>query len=111
MTTEDTRRDLSALSEGLGLVPERAGVEGWVREWFAARYGDGNVFNDGAEALTLDGAVAFYAAAVAAERERCAALCRRVGDETRNSEDARSAGRMLANWISTGVPVDPGRSS
>lgn len=47
-------------------------------------------------------------AAVATERKRCAALCRRVADETRNSEDARAAGRMLANWISTGDPNDPG---
>ena len=41
----------------------------------------------------------------ALERQRCASLCRRVADETRNSEVARIAGQMLANWISTGSPM------
>lgn len=45
--------------------------------------------------------------AVAAERERCAGLCKQVADETRNSNDVRAAGRMLAKWISSGNPNDP----
>jgi hypothetical protein len=60
------------LSEGLGPAPERAE---WVRAWFAERYADSGVFDEGAEALPLEAACQLVADAQAAERERCARLC------------------------------------
>ena len=74
----------------------------------ARRYKRASVHDGPGEALTFVSlADERVRQAVALERERCAALCRRVADETRNSEDARAAGRLLANWISTGNPNDP----
>lgn len=86
-----------ALTEGLGPLPEAAMVE-------TNPYGEAGTL----EWYDADQMRAYAAHEVASERKRCAALCRRVADETRNSEDARTAGRMLANWISTGNPNDPG---
>jgi hypothetical protein len=73
MNDNDTTRE--ALSDsaligshaGLGLAPERAE---WVRAWFAERYADSGVFDDGAEALTLEAACQLVADVQAAERER-----------------------------------------
>jgi hypothetical protein len=66
------RREWRGLSEGLGrLTPERAE---WVRAWFAERYADSGVFDDGPEALTLEAACQLVADAQAAERERFNAL-------------------------------------
>jgi hypothetical protein len=67
MMTKDNCPDGSALSEGLGLAPERAE---WVRAWFAERYADSGVFDEGAEALTLEAACQLVADAQAAERQR-----------------------------------------
>jgi hypothetical protein len=70
MTKDVTPREVG-LSEGLGPAPERAE---WVRAWFAKRYADSGVFDDGAEALTLEAACQLVADAQAAERERCSVL-------------------------------------
>ena len=82
------------MSEGLGLAPERAE---WVRAWFAGRYEDLGVFDDGAEALTLEAACQLVSDARAAERERlCAAIkaeddhCCDQGDYMLDSDDCIS---------------------
>ena len=66
MTTGTTPGALGS-NDQLGLATER---EVWVRRWFEQRYQAGDVFHDGAEALTLDGAMQLVADAQAADRER-----------------------------------------
>lgn len=52
----------------------------WVRAWFAEHYNAADVFYDSAEAITLDGAVAFASAVAIAERERLRALLEDLRD-------------------------------
>jgi hypothetical protein len=54
--------------------------EAWVLRWFENRFRAGDVFHDGSEALTLDGAMQLVADAQAAERERCARLVEQAID-------------------------------
>jgi hypothetical protein len=62
------------LSEGLGA---------WVFAWFARRYEDLGVFDDGPEALTLEAACQLVADAQAAERERCCRIVAVQRDDDR----------------------------
>jgi hypothetical protein len=62
----------------------RPGSPEWVRAWFAEHYNAADVFYDSAEAITLDGAVAFAAAVAAAEREQCADALRTALTELRD---------------------------
>jgi hypothetical protein len=94
-TDDATRRDGSRLSEGLGPAPERAE---WVRAWFAKRYADSGVFDDGAEALTLEAACQLVADAQAAERERCALACEHF------------AAVAWAQWQCDADPIEQGRA-
>jgi hypothetical protein len=51
-------------------------TEQWVRNWFARHFEAGDVFHDGAEALTIAAAVQLCRDAQAAEREHCIAIVR-----------------------------------
>ena len=66
--------------DGSALTAELKANEEWVRAWFAARYQSSDVFLDGPECLTIEAAcelvLAYAASRLAAERGRCATLCR-----------------------------------